>query len=202
MLPTLPAGIGATLGTAMHEQQMRVVIKSLAKSGTGHSSGMLKVGDVITRVGKQDCSDLAPDDVHALLQGEAGTVVKVRYLRPPAKSEMTCTLLRETGTEHLLDEKHTAWKKINLTNTKAEDEEARRRADALASGEVYQKINATRVHHDEDRMTVDELAKYQARRRQEDEANIKHADEFVARLSALVRHRCSLKQYYSLSAHS
>ena len=105
MLPTLPAGIGATLGTAMHEQQMRVVIKSLAKSGTGHSSGMLKVGDVITRVGKQDCSGLAPDDVHALLQGEAGTVVKVRYLRPPAKSEMTCTLLRETGTEHLPDEK-------------------------------------------------------------------------------------------------
>jgi len=53
---------------------------------------MLKVGDIILRVDKENTTGLPAEKVHALLQGPAGTTVKVKYMRPPNKYDMTCKL--------------------------------------------------------------------------------------------------------------
>jgi hypothetical protein len=55
---------------------------------------------------------------HRLLQGPAGTTVRIRYRRPPNTFDMNCTLLRETGTEHILKEEHGGWKTIDLTDNR------------------------------------------------------------------------------------
>ena len=55
---------------------------------------------------------------HHLLQGPAGTTVRIRYRRPPNTFDMNCTLLRETGTEHILKEEHGGWKTIDLTDNR------------------------------------------------------------------------------------
>ena len=90
------------------------------------------------------------------------------------------TLVRETGTEHVLKEQHGGWKTLDLTDNKAREEEARRRAENINHG--YVKINEHAVRHQQERFSAAELAEYQARRAAEDEANIKAADEHVARL--------------------
>ena len=53
-----------------------------------------------------------------LLQGLAGTYIRIRYRRPPNAFDMNCTLLRETGTEHTLTEQHGGWKTIDLTDNR------------------------------------------------------------------------------------
>ena len=165
---------------------------------------MLKVGDIILRVDKENTAGLPADKVHALLQGPAGTTVKVKYMRPPNTYDMTCkllhllslsrhpcysrqdnisgTLLRELGTEHILQQKHGAWKTQDLTDNKAKAAEARWKSDHVNHG--YEKINEHRVAHKEDKMSPQELAAYQARRQAEDDANIKAADALVGRLEA------------------
>jgi hypothetical protein len=60
--------------------------------GTGRSSGMLQVGDVIKRVDLQDTAGMQPDQVHQLLQGPPGSAVSVKYQRPPSNLEMRCEL--------------------------------------------------------------------------------------------------------------
>lgn len=87
------------------------------------------------------------------------------------------TLVRETGTEHILHEKHQGWKTQDLAHTKEKDEEARRKADNIYHGQEM--INKVAVVHKESKMTPAELAAHQARRKAEDEANIKAADEYV-----------------------
>ena len=98
------------------------------------------------------------------------------------KTNFAGTLIRETGTEHILKEEHGAWKTQDLTDNKAKEAEARWKADHVNHG--YEKINEHRVIHKEEKMSAQELAAYQARRRAEDDANIKAADELVGRLEA------------------
>jgi hypothetical protein len=176
---------GATLEEIVDKTtgETMVAIRSLADKGTARTSGMLKVGDIITRVDKQHCSKMPPEKVQALLYGEAGTLVKIKYIRPPGEFEMTCTLTRERGNEHQLQEKHSGWKKQDLANNEAKEAEARRRANNVNHG--YIKINEHAVRHKEDKMTKDELAEYFARQRAEHEANIRAADKYVAGLEAL-----------------
>ena len=64
----------------------------------------------------------------------------------------TGTLMRETGTEHILHDKHGAWKRQDLTDNAAREAEARRRADNVNHG--YVKINEHAVRHQESKMTA------------------------------------------------
>ena len=64
----------------------------------------------------------------------------------------TGTLMRETGTEHILHDKHGAWTRQDLTDNAAKEEEARRRADNVNHG--YVKINEHAVRHEESKMTA------------------------------------------------
>ena len=86
--------------------------------------------------------------------------------------------MRETGTEHILKAEHGGWKTLDLTDNRANEEEARRKAANINHG--YVKINEHAVRHQEEKMTAAELAAYQSRRKAEDDANIKAADECVS----------------------
>jgi hypothetical protein len=97
------------------------------------------------------------------------------------------TLIRETGTEHVLKEHHGGWKTHDLTDNRARGDEARRKAENINHG--YVKINETAVRHKEEKFTAAELAEHFERRKAEDEANIKAADELVARLQVCVNKR-------------
>ena len=89
--------------------------------------------------------------------------------------------MRETGTEHILKEKHGAWKTQDLTDNKAKEAEARWKAEHVNHG--YEQINKHAVVHKEGKMSAEELAAYQARRNAEDEANIKAADNTPSRVT-------------------
>jgi hypothetical protein len=97
------------------------------------------------------------------------------------------TLIRETGTEHVLKEHHGGWKTQDLTDNRAREEEARQKAANINHG--YVKINENAVHHKEEKFTGAELAEHFQRRKAEDEANIRAADELVARLQVCVNKR-------------
>ena len=47
---------------------------------------------------KYDFALFVKIQVHQLFQGPAGTTVKIKYMRPPNKFEISCTLMRESGT--------------------------------------------------------------------------------------------------------
>ena len=95
--------------------------------------------------------------------------------------------MRETGTEHVLKEHHGGWKTQDLTDNRAREDEARRKAANINHG--YVKINENAVRHKEEKFTGAELAEHFERRKAEDEANIKAADELVARLQVCVNMR-------------
>ena len=76
--------------------------------------------------------------------GEAESMVRITYRR--GKIEMTVTLSRETGDEHVLTEHHGNWKKADLSDQKEKDMEARRRADNIHHGQVRQ-VNGERLLH-------------------------------------------------------
>ena len=125
------ASIGLRTG---HNSKGENVIENMLPSFPAAASGMLQVGDVIVKVDKTQCDGLGPDEVHDLLMGEVESMVRITYKR--GDIEMTVTLTRETGDEHVLTEHHGNWKKADLSSQKEKEMEARRRADNIHAGQV------------------------------------------------------------------
>eukprot|EP00288_Rhodomonas_lens_P001195 CAMPEP_0177743016 /NCGR_PEP_ID=MMETSP0484_2-20121128/28972_1 /TAXON_ID=354590 /ORGANISM="Rhodomonas lens, Strain RHODO" /LENGTH=139 /DNA_ID=CAMNT_0019257393 /DNA_START=12 /DNA_END=428 /DNA_ORIENTATION=+ len=137
---------------------------------------MVHEGDALLKIDKKPMTGVSPNEAHHMLQGEAGSMVSIKIRRFGKKknqdTEFDCTLMRETGNEHILKQDHHGFQGVKQERHEETYAEIQKR---IEHGQA--KINKENKHHEPDKMTPEELQEYFERRKREDEENIAQADK-------------------------
>ncbi|EKX49174.1 hypothetical protein GUITHDRAFT_105248 [Guillardia theta CCMP2712] len=139
------AGIGAILG---YDSNRRVVVTKMLPRGTAATSGMVQVGDEIVKIDSQEVKEVA--QASSLLKGESGSMVRLKLRRFVAAKKtsinLDCTLVREVGNEHVLQQEHHGFQGVNHNRNEMSGKDI---YDRMVQGQM--KINENMVHHKEEK---------------------------------------------------
>ncbi len=146
-----------------------VIVSYLYEKGVAFNSGIVKLGDVLLSVDKKLCSELSVQEIHELLSGDDGSNVQLKIRR--GGINIPCTLTRQSEKDFVLQKKHAGWKPAFESPQKLANKATEDMAERMNRGQA--KINENAVYKRLEKMTPEELAKYNEERKREAEESIK-----------------------------